>query len=211
MVSNWLTYTTPERRTAWGIPQERYDELEALRDAAAAILLKARDDTQRTPVVTVQCQGAFDAQEAKARFFKSHYFLEPPLEAADLAAMGLKPPGGSHADIPAPAAEGEADLAFPDYHLIDVLNIRRRGPPGDLRSYHGAHIHVGVVDGTGPWRIAAPPATAAGLPWSLFTRRRRERFDFLGNSGKAVYICIVWANEKGWLGPPGPIISGIIP
>jgi hypothetical protein len=68
-----------------------------------------------------------------------------------------------------------------------------------------------VVGGTGPWAIAAPPVTAADIPWSMFTRRRRERFDFEGNSGKEIYAYIVWTNEKGKLGPPGPIFSGIIP
>ena len=211
MATNWVAYMTAARRTAWGIPQDRYNEFANLRDAAAAALQKAKDDTQRTPVVTGQCQAAFKALGAGMRFMKGHYFLVPPLTLEDLIAMGLKPRDDTRTDIPPPAAEGEADLGFPDYHLIDVLNIRWRGMPGDLRSYHGVHIHIGVVDGTGPWRIEKPPAAAADLPWSMFTRRKRERFDFDGNSGKAVYICIVWTNEKGQLGPPGPIINGTIP
>jgi hypothetical protein len=49
--------------------------------------------------------------------------------------------------------------------------------------------------------------TVADIPWSTFTRRR-ECFDFEGNSGKIVYMTIVRTNEKGRLGPAGPIITG---
>ncbi|MDR1373905.1 MAG: hypothetical protein LBJ24_02935 [Treponema sp.] len=162
MADNWVVYLTAARRTAWGIPQDQYNELADLTDAARAILQKAKDDTQRTPVVTVQCQAAFKALKKKLRFFKKHYFLVPPLENADLAALGLDIPG-SRSDIPAPESEPEADLGFPDYHLIDVFNIRRRGPlKGDPRSEWGVRIHVGILDGTGPWRVTAPPATCPG-------------------------------------------------
>jgi hypothetical protein len=211
MCLNWTNYMTTARRTAWGIPAADFTALGTEFDAARTILQKANDETQRTPVITAQCKTAFETLAARMRFFHKHYLLMPPLTLADYLAMGFRQPGETSTPIPPPAAEGEADLAFPDYHLIDVLRIRRRGAPGDLRSYHGAHIHIGIVDGTGPWRIAAPPAAAADLPWSMFTRRRRERFDFAGNSGKTVYVAIVWTNEKGNLGPAGPVISGVIP
>jgi hypothetical protein len=211
MCLNWINYMTSERRTAWGIPQEDFTSLGTEFDAARTILQKSKDDAQRTQVVTAQCKAAFDVLKTRMRFFHRHYLLMPPLALEDILALGLRPADGTGTEIPPPKAEGEADLAFPDYHLIEVRNIRRRGEAGDLRSYHGAHIHIGVVDGTGPWRIAAPPVTAADLPWSMFTRRRRERFDFEGNSGKAVYVCIIWTNEKGNRGPAGPVIQGIIP
>jgi hypothetical protein len=211
MADNWLVYLTAARRTAWNIPQDQYNELADLTDTARTMLQKAKDDSQRTPVVTVQCNEAFKALKEKLRFFKAHYFLSPPLTNADIAALGLDIPE-DRSDIPAPESEPEADFGFPDYHLIDVLNIRRRGPPkGDPRSEWGVRIHIGILDGTGPWRITAPPVTGSDLPWSKFTRRRRERFDFDGNSGKTVYICLCYENGKGNAGPFGPIISAVIP
>jgi hypothetical protein len=210
VASNWITDLTSARRTAWGIPQDQYNGLAELHGAAEAVLRKAHDDTQRTPVVTVQCKAAFDILEIKLRFFKKHYLLVPPLAGGDLAAMGLAP-GGGRSDIPPPRAEAEADLAFPDYHLIDVLNIRPRGEAGDLRSYWGVNIHIGIVGGPSPYGIAAPPAGGRDLPYAKFTRRRRERFDFDGCSGKTVYICLVYENAKGQQGPFGPILSAVIP
>jgi hypothetical protein len=210
MASNWITYLTSARRTAWGIPQDRYNELADLYDAAAEVFRKANDDTQRTPVVTVQCKAAFDALEKSMRSLKKHYLIAPPLDDGDLVAMGLTPEG-DRSDIPPPHAEAEADLAFPDYHLIDVLNIRRRGEAGDLRSYWGVGIHISIVDGPGPYRVDAPPKSGRDMPYSKFTRRRRERFDFDGYSGKTVYICLAYENAKGEKGPYGPILSAIIP
>jgi hypothetical protein len=211
MCLNWINYMTSDRRTAWNIPTAAFTALGTEFDAARTLLQKAMDDAQRTKVITAQCAEAFKTLEKRMRFFHRHYLLSPPLTLEDIIALGLRPADTTGTDIPPPAAEGEADLGFPDYHLIDVLSIRRRGPPGDLRSYHGSHIHIGVVGGTGPWRVAAPPESVDDIPWSMFTRRRRERFDFDGNSGKEIYICVVWTNEKGQLGPPGPIIKGTIP
>jgi hypothetical protein len=212
MARNWIAALTPEKRKAWGIAAEDFTNLGALFDAAQGALQKAQDDTQRTPVVTAQCGAAFKTLEAKMRYFKKRYFMAPPLTAAELVSLGLTPADTSHTPIPPPRDEAEAELGFPDYHLIEVRNIRRRGlTSGDLRSYHGVRIHLGIVDGTGPCRIAAAPATGADLLWSKFTRRRRERFDLDGNSGKEVYVSLAYENAKGESGPSGPILKGTIP
>jgi hypothetical protein len=62
--------------------------------------------------------------------------------------------------------------------------------------------------------ISAPPVVGDDLPHSTFTHRRRFRFDFEGDSGKTVYFCLRYENEKGGKegeGPFGPIFSAIIP
>jgi hypothetical protein len=211
MSRNWLNYMTAARRTAWGIPQDQYNGLANLSDEANAMLQKVQDDAQRTTVVTAQCNLAFKALDVNMRFFKKHYLLVPPLTEADLVAMGL----GLDSDgspIPPPQDEAEADLGFPDYHLIEVLKIRRRGiAAGDPRSYHGVRIHIGILNGTGPYRITEPPLKGEDLPWSKFTRRHRERFDLEGNSGKEIFISLCYENAKGERGPFGPIIKGIVP
>jgi hypothetical protein len=172
MASNWLTYLTADRRTAWGVPQARYNELATLHDDAAEILQKAKDDTQRTPVVTVQCQTAFDALSDAQRFIKGHYLLEPPLVDADVVALGLKlynPPS----PIPRPEAQPTADLAFPGIHLVELRNIRPvSGAPTGARRF----------------RVTGVPTTGKDLPESLFTRRRRELFDFDGESANSTQL-----------------------
>jgi hypothetical protein len=93
MCQNWINYMTSERRTAWGIPAAQFTELGLLFDAARTVLQKAKDDTQRTPVVTAQCAEAFAALMDKMRYFKSHFFLIPPWDCGSgLKARTFRPP-----------------------------------------------------------------------------------------------------------------------
>ena len=88
MVRNWIAILIAEIRTAWNIPQAQFTELEQLYNAADGLLQKAQS-SERTSVITEQCKEAFDALIAKMRFFKSHYFLVPPLGNADLVNLGF--------------------------------------------------------------------------------------------------------------------------
>jgi hypothetical protein len=69
MCRNWLNIMTPKIRTAWGIPQARYTELETLHGNAEALLAKA-ESGERTAVITEQCREAFDTLDSAMRFFK---------------------------------------------------------------------------------------------------------------------------------------------
>ncbi|MDR1986456.1 MAG: hypothetical protein LBP88_05725, partial [Treponema sp.] len=90
MARNWLRIMTTEVQAGWNIPQAQFTELEQLHAAAAELLQKAMS-SERTAVITEQCKAAFDALTGKMRFFKSHYFLAPPLTNADLVNLGFTP------------------------------------------------------------------------------------------------------------------------
>jgi hypothetical protein len=218
MASNWTVYLTSARRTAWGIPQDQYNELTDRRDAASAVLVKAKDDTQRTPVVTAQCKAVFEVLEEQLRFVKSHYFLKPPLTETDLAALGFGPKRPA-SPIPRPESQPEADLAFPGIHLVELRNIRpvAGGIPPDPRSNYGVRIFYGLSGEPTEahrFRVTGLPATGKDLPESLFTRRKRELFDFDGESGRTVYFCLQYEIPSGGregTGPFGPILSAVIP
>jgi hypothetical protein len=55
------------------------------------------------------------------------------------------------------------------------------GPPGDVFRF----------------RVTGEPKTGKDLPYSLFTRRKKERFGFDGESGNRVYFCLRYGNAKG--------------
>jgi hypothetical protein len=128
----------------------------------------------------VACRLAFEALTDKMRFFKNHYFLVPPLTLANLAELGLDFPDPS-TPIPVPKAQPEADLTFPGIHLMELRNIRPSAGPGpDLRSDHGVRIYYGLSGtptDTHPFQVTEVPMTGKMLPESLFTRRKKERFD----------------------------------
>ncbi|MDR2020564.1 MAG: hypothetical protein LBQ14_07345 [Treponema sp.] len=214
MCRSWNEYMTAARRTAWGVPQDQYNELLGLFDAAQALMRKAMDEAVRTHVITVECQAAFKALKEKMRFFKDRYFKLFPLTEGDLAALGLKerdPPS----PIARPEAQAEADITFPGIHLVELQNIRTvKGTVPDPRSDYGVRIYYGLSGPASekfPFRITGTPKSGRDLPYSLFTRRKKERFDFDGESGNTVYFCLRYENSKGEAGPFGPVLSAVIP
>jgi hypothetical protein len=204
-------------RTAWGIPADRFLELGTRYASAQELLEKAMSREDRTPVVTEQCREAFDALEETQRFFKKHYFLVPPLELSDLVRLGLALPNPP-SPIPRPKNQVEADLTFPGIHLVELQKIRPvAGMPPDPRSDYGVRIYYGLSGSASDrfrFRVTGVPASGNDLPYSLFTRRKKERFDFDGESGNTVYFCLRYENSKGGkegVGPFGPILSAVIP
>jgi hypothetical protein len=213
MCRNWINYMTAERRTAWGVPAAEFTELGTLFGAAQTLLQKATDEDERTRVITVECQAAFKALEAKMRFFRNRYFK--PLDGGDWAALGFRQRDLHHSPIPAPESQVEADLTFPGIHMVELRKIRPvSGTAPDARSDYGTRIYYGL---SGPpsdkyrFRLTEAPKTGGDLPYSLFTRRKNERFDFDGESGNRVYFCLRYENSKGEAGPFGPIFSAVIP
>jgi hypothetical protein len=215
MTRSWTEYLTLARRTAWGIPQEQYNELANLLDQAQALLNQAMDEAVRTHVITVACQEAFKALTSKLRFFRDRYYKLPPLSASDWATLGFRPKDTTPTPIPVPTAQAEADLIFPGIHLVELTKIRAvDGAAPDERSDYGVRIYYGFSGPPSekhPFRVTAAPKTGRDLPYSIFTRRRKERFDFDGESGNTVYFCLRYENPKGQAGPFGPILSAVIP
>jgi hypothetical protein len=47
------------------------------------------------------------------------------------------------------------------------------------------------------FRIAGEPKTGNDLSCSVFTRRKKGRFDFDGESGNTVYFCLRYEKPRG--------------
>jgi hypothetical protein len=216
MCDSWIVYLTAARRTAWGVPQDQFNDLTDLFDTAKALLRQATDEDERTHVITVRCQAAFKALTVRQRFFKDRYFKMPPLDEGDIAALGLRAPDSRHTPVPVPEAQAEADITFPGIHLVELRNIRAVGTAGlpDPRSDYGVRIYYGFSGPASqkfPFRVTGVPKSGRDLPYSLFTRRKKELFDFDGESGNTVYFCLRYENAKGEAGPFGPMLSAVIP
>jgi hypothetical protein len=213
MAKNWVQLVSANK-TAWSIPDGILQDLTA-KTAAAQAAFDLVQSAARTAENTAQCQAAFADLEQCMRNTKNRCFFAPPLTDPNLISLGLKPKDTVKTPVPVPTSEAEADITFPDFHLIELVKIRRRGlGSSDPRSEHGVRIHFGVLDergARGRFLISAVPETGEDLPHSVFTRRKKERFDFNGYSGKTVYFSLRWENTKGEGGPFGPLKHAVIP
>jgi hypothetical protein len=166
-----------------------------------------------TPVDTLAKNNAKKESEKLVRPFVNQYLRFLPVTDEDRLAMGIPNHDGKPTPVPALTSQAEADIMFPGIHMLELVKIRKVGNlSDDPRSDYGVRIHYGIMDAVSrKWRIAAPPATGEDLPHSVFTREKKMLFDFDGESGKTIYICLRYETGRGLPGPFGPIIHAVIP
>jgi hypothetical protein len=206
MVEEWIhVMSSADVRTAWGIPAAAYTELGNRFGAAQAALQKAKDDSQRTPVVNAQCNAAFDAMEAYARDFKRRHFFEPPLTDADLVSLGLRP----RDPHPTPSGKPEAKVRAEPYLLgrreLGFKIVFESGDPGDKANEGFRVYHTLTAPGE-------PAPTAPLETWaSFFTRRKKDKLEFgYADSGKTAHFAVQIENH-GIKGDWGSLTSGLVP
>ncbi|MDR0635447.1 MAG: hypothetical protein LBF87_00015 [Treponema sp.] len=204
MVRNWIAILIAEIRTAWGIPQAQFTELEQIYTAADELLQKAQSN-ERSPVITEQCKEAFDALIAKMRFFKAHYFLVPPLGNADLVNLGFTPHDPHPTPSGDPTAEATVETFLVGRHELGIRIVYVSGNPDD-KANKGFRVWYKVVPVGGE-----PVSSPKELSESFYTRRKKDIviFDY-EDSGKTAFIAVQIENG-GKKGPWGPLVSAIIP
>ncbi|MDR1216167.1 MAG: hypothetical protein LBK25_05765 [Treponema sp.] len=221
MCREWITALIAYA-SAWNVPQNVITELQTLFALAEAAFDAAKDSSERTAYISAKCKAAFRALVAKMRLIKRHYFLSPPLADADYALLGLKPRDKARSLVPPPIDQVLAEISRPGIHLLE---LHFRPAPEALLDQHrgdyGCRYYWGVMPPGGASVEAATgekrelmnvPTSGALLPFSKFTRRKKERIDFAaGDSGKRVFFCVRYENAKGEAGPWGQIFSSIIP
>jgi hypothetical protein len=163
--------------------------------------------------------------EAKAagktilREFNNQYILyAKEVSDAEKKEIGAHVHDTTPTSVPRPRDQPEADITYPGKHLIELDRIRSvAGGSDDPRSDWGIRIHFGILDESGTGgrhRVSKPPLTGDELPHSVFTHKKKYRFNFDGDSGRTVYFSLKYENEKGGEegeGPFGPILQAVIP
>lgn len=217
----WQSVITTAKATAWNIPTAEVTALKTLTTAAETALV-ANQPAVRNTITVAQCKAAFKALVDKLRFFKSHYFLIPPLTEIDIVTLGLRPRDTKPTPIPPPTAQAEAEISYLGAHQLKLHLHAVAGSLLDLHhSDYGYRIYFGILSSgganveaaTGPEReLLKVPVTGDELPHSRFTRRQSIVFDFAQtDSGKTVYFSVRFENAKGEPGPWGPVFSAVIP
>jgi len=201
------------QKTAWShIPAQKISNLSALLDDLE--VLKDTAASQRTPAHTLARNNSQAAATKALRAFVNQYLRFEPVTDVDLVEMGIPVRDTIHTTVPPPRIPVEGVLAFPAAGLVEMREIRGVGTPLDKRADHGVRIYYGIIgtpSESDKFRITDRPRTGDDLPHSVFTRRKHQRFDFAGESGKEVFFCMRYENMKGDAGPWGTIISAFIP
>ncbi|MDR2069444.1 MAG: hypothetical protein LBP71_06205 [Spirochaetaceae bacterium] len=171
-----------------------------------------------TPAETAARNAAWKrSKKVLARFIQVWFRGFPDrVTEEDLRNMGIPPIDDIRSPVPPPQVQVEADLVFPGIHMVELRKIRPVSGPDqpDPRSDYGVRIYYGFTGSASeqyPFRLADPLKTGKVLPYSIFTRKQKERFDFDGESGNTVYFCLRYENSKGEVGPFGPVLSAVIP
>jgi hypothetical protein len=161
--------------------------------------------------------------EAALRSFNREYILyAEAVSDAQRRDIGCHVRDRHPTPAPRPQAVPEADVVYPGRHLLELAGIRPIAAGGALtaeeeRALYGVRIFWGFMGeptDRDRFRLAEPPVTGKDLPHSVFTRRRKHRFDFDGDSGRTVWFCLRYENKKGGEdgeGPFGPLFSAVVP
>ena len=211
MAKNW-NVNVAGNADEWGVPEDiRVKLSHAIEIAEREIAIPM---SERNTVSNARLKMAFDELTSTMRDIKKRYFFVPPLNEADLAALGLKPKDTNPTNVPAPSVPPEAELFFPAPSMVEVGNIRPLTNSAADKSEYGVRIYYGVMgtsDETDRFRMTQKPKTGNDLPHSVFTRRKNHKFTFTGENGKEVFFCLRYENSKGEAGPWGNIVSAFVP
>jgi hypothetical protein len=179
-----------------------------------AKLQKAKDPN-RGKVDVLEKNEARKVLEKECRTYVQGFLARNPyVTNPDRETMGLTIYDVTPTVVPPPSVPVEGDLHFPAAGLVEVKNIRAVTLQVDKKAEYGVRIYYGILgtpDDTDKFRINKPPKTGDDLPHSVFTRQKRYRFDFTGESGRQVFLCMRFENSKGQAGPWGKIIQAYIP
>jgi hypothetical protein len=190
---------------ACNIPLQAGTRLGNLTASASQAFAAQNDRTTRSEVTVAATNTAISELTDCMRDLKKRYFHDPPLEAADFVAMGLRPHTGARTSASAPVSEFSVEHFLIGRHQLGIRITCVSGTPDDPAN-KGFSIWYRVVA-----RGETPPTTPDSLNKALFTRRKRMviNFDF-ADSGKIVWMA-VQAENDGRKGPWGPLVNALIP
>jgi hypothetical protein len=168
-----------------------------------------------TPADRVKRDNARRDAEKVIRPFVKRYLQFDPVKDEDKKNMAVPIHDTKPSPIADPIAQAEGDLTFPGVHMVEIKKLRPvSGPAPSSKSDYGIKIFFGLTgESTSehPIRLSKEPKTGRELPESVFTKKKKILFDFEGESGNTLYVCMRYENQKGREGPFGPMLKAVIP
>jgi hypothetical protein len=204
--NNWVEVLTL-KAVGWKVPMDEVTGTAGLGalavDAKAALAVVKSAD--KTATAVADCKAAFKVMIAKMRSIKKHYFLIPPLTAADLITLGLKPPDPNQTPQGEPVNPPFFELFVKGYCQVGLL-IREEGA-----------VRFAIPDGVDGAVLLLQiggerPSGPDKLPSIKLITRARSVIPFEPEDvGKPAYISLQWQNGKGEKGLPAPMQEIVVP
>jgi hypothetical protein len=202
MAMRWAA-ELPVSNGAWTVaPAEIAELADLVEDVQNAL---RRQLVNAGPVETARVRTAFAAMVRYMRYLHSRKLFSPPMEDADFARLGLRPPDRTRTEHTAVSELVEFELGLRGIREI-VVNfwikgaVHRAKPDG----YDGAVLVWDVLD--------APPERPTDLAEHTMASRTPYIIEFDETErGKTAYIALQWQNERGITGPWSDILSTVVP
>jgi hypothetical protein len=156
---------------------------------------------------------------AMRKFAREYVRFNTKVDNETRSALGICIPDTTKTPVPVPQAQCIGTVSNPGVHLVGVELSGFSALSPEQRASYGVRICWGIVPqgevtiamATGVKHyLAKPPEIGEELGNSVFTRKKKHVFEFVGDSGNRVYFCCRFENGKGDSTPFGQIFSAII-
>jgi len=202
MAQKWIT----ELPNALGMWQVTPAEISELTDIVEDVQDAVRRQLENAgPVETTRVRLAYAALVRFMRYLHSRKFFTPPMDDADYARLGLRPPDRIRTDHVVVNEQVEFEIRLRGIRELEVnFWIKGAAHRAKPEGYDGAVL---VWD-----TLTAPPERPTDLAEHTMASRTPHIIEFDETErGMTAYIALCWQNERGIRGPWSEVQSAIIP
>jgi hypothetical protein len=164
-----------------------------------------RDDSTTNKITRDRTRK--EAVKVMRKFANTSVRFNDKMTEEVLSKLGIKLRDKTRTPVGEPVGKAIPEFILTDPYQLTVRIKHIEGTVADPRANYGCRIYYGVYNAGD-----TPPATGKELRESVFTRQKRELFEFEPEDrGKTAWFCIRYENSRGKAGQWGPLGSAIIP
>jgi len=208
MANRWVQVLAG-KATAWGVPPADVTSLGNLTGEAegALELINSGEDTK---AVRAKCRSDFKLLEAKMRYIKRHYFLQPPLTDEDMASLGL--PLADTINTPTTEVKDTTELRVTNDTAADThvqyVHFKIAGSTGDSKDPYYACIMQTCIRAP----AEPPPSIDNDAEWSkdIVCMATPEKIQHkAADAGKTCYYRAQWQAHNSVKGKWTPVSATV--
>ncbi|GBU23360.1 hypothetical protein R80B4_03277 [Fibrobacteres bacterium R8-0-B4] len=212
-VAKIRAYAAPEACARMNAPPPDSVVDPSLIDRFAAALENAKKPNRGKIDVAAKAEARAALVKKCREYIQGFLARNPFVTDADRREMGLRVRDAVPTPVNAPAIQAIGEVFCPGRGLVEIRNIHPVGADAGAKADYGVRLCYGILgaaDGRDKFRISARPNTGDDLPHSVFTRKKKHRFDFSADRGAQAFFCLRYENSKGQAGPWGDVVETFV-